>query len=426
MRIARTTRLRPAALLGDDASAMPETETTALPLILLLMVKDEEKGIERPLQSAAAIGIREAMLVDTGSTDATIPRAFALAEGLGIALSVDTIPWPGSFADARNACLALAAQAYPHRHALFLDADDEVVREGGDAAPWAFAPARAHAVTMRLGADSWPMARLIALRAPLPRYHGAVHEVLDVAAVGTLPAAGLTVRHHAGKPSRERWKRDEVLLREEVATTKSPRAVFYLAQTIECLADGNDAFLREALGLYEARAKDLSHEEGFVAGLRAAGILERLLDLADGPTAKEALFILGRRLALHEAFPDRPEPLVDAAFAYLRAARWRLAYTFAKMAQACTPRPDALFLRRTAQWNETYDILSRACLHVPGKLAEGLALTREAAQAMGPGVAAFDWPRHNLPLYRKRLHIETPFPEEDPAFVGGSGAPPSP
>lgn len=419
MRIARTTRLRSRAKSGEDAPPMP-LETA--PPVLLLMVKDEEKGIERPLQSAAAIGIREVLLVDTGSTDGTIARGFALADELGLRFSVEHVAWNGSFADARNSALDWAFLYYPNesRYVLFLDADDEVsgTWHSDTTAPLGL-------VELRMGTDSWAMPRVIKLDEPLPRYHGAVHELLDTTG-RVVTGSGLTVRHHAGKPSRERWKRDEVLLREEVATTKSPRAIFYLAQTIECLADGNDAFLREALGLYEARANDLSNEEGFVAGLRAAGLREQLLELAGGPTTKEALGILGRRLALHEAFPDRPEPLVDAAFAYLRAARWRLAYTFAKMAQACTPRPDALFLRRTAQWNETYDILSRACLHVPGKLAEGLALTREAARAMGPGVAAFDWPRHNLPLYRKRLHIETPFPEEDPAFVGGSGTPPSP
>lgn len=387
----------------------PENE---LP-ILLLMVKNEEEGIERPIRSAAALGIREVIVVDTGSTDGTLRRATEIAEELELGFSTEYVTWSGSFADARNLALDWAS-LYPNegRHVLFLDADDEVT---GRWHPPPVAEA-VGTVQMRMGSDSWTMPRAIPLADPRPRYHGAVHEQLHTGA-RLLFDTGLTVRHHAGKPSTARWQRDEIVLWEEWSKTKAPRALFYLAQTIECLAGDDRTRQQLAAHLYDTRACLDASEEAFVALVRAAGIHARFPGRHDTPES-----ILEERLRAHERFPDRPEPLVDAAWAFLRAERWASAYAFAKMAQGCTPREDALFLRRTAQWNETYDILSRACLHVPGKLEEGLRITRTAAKHLAPGVAAFDWPRKNLAVYRERLGIAEPFPEEDAAFVGGPPA----
>lgn len=376
---------------------MPVDDDDAL--LLLLMVKDEEGGIARPIRSAAAIGVREVFLVDTGSTDDTRGAAIALCTETGVSLVTDEIVWPDSFADARNACLARARALFPGRHVLFLDADDEVT------GTWRGPLAPVGTVQLRMGTDSWVMPRVLPLTEPLPRYRGVVHEIVDTSPFAVCET-GLVVRHHAGKPSTERWKRDERLLWADYAETGSPRSLFYLAQTIECLAGKDAARQQLAAHLYAARGARDNTEEAFVALLRAAGIRERFPLSGDSAEA-----VLEARLLAHERFPDRPEPLVDAAWAMLRADRWASAYAFAKMGQQCAPREGALFLRRTARWNETYDILSRACLRLPGKIEEGLALTLLAAKNIVG--APFDWPRQNLAIYRKRMGFADPFPEEN-------------
>jgi hypothetical protein len=300
---------------------------------------------------------------------------------------------------------------------LFLDADDEVT---GSAE---LTDAPLHHVQMRMGNLSWPMLRVVRL-VDLPRYVGTVHEQI-VSGGRAISASGLVVRHHAGKSSRPRWERDRALLRAELeshqshqgrgAPVDSGRTRFYLAQTHECLDE-----LHEAAAHYRAFVRGARGEHALVALLRLASLLERDPSVDPGLGRREE-HILALRLEAHEHDPSRPEPLVDAAWAFLRAERWASAYLFAHAGWACAPREDALFLRRTARRNETANVLSRACLHAPGKIDEGLALTRDACLKLAG--APVDWPRLNLALYRQRLGIAAPFPEEGGATEGG---PPDP
>jgi len=85
-------------------------------LALVMIVRDEERSLERCLESARA-WVDEIVVVDTGSSDATLE----LARRLGA--RVASFAWCDDFSAARNAALALA-QA-PWR--LVLDADEWIV-----------------------------------------------------------------------------------------------------------------------------------------------------------------------------------------------------------------------------------------------------------------------------------------------------------
>jgi hypothetical protein len=82
-------------------------------LSLCLIVRDEAARLPACLDSVRALGA-ELVVVDTGSIDDT-PR---IARAAGA--RVHAIPWPGDFAAARNASLALATG----RWVLVLDADE--------------------------------------------------------------------------------------------------------------------------------------------------------------------------------------------------------------------------------------------------------------------------------------------------------------
>ena len=84
----------------------------AYPISLVMIVRDEERCLARCLESAVGL-VDEIVVVDTGSTDATV----AIAESYGA--RVGHFTWVDDFAAARNA--ALAAATHPWR--LVLDAD---------------------------------------------------------------------------------------------------------------------------------------------------------------------------------------------------------------------------------------------------------------------------------------------------------------
>jgi len=403
---------------------MPDPERPPPKLVLLLMVRDEEDGVERPIRSAAPY-VDALYLVDTGSKDQTAQRAQALCEELGIAFWFLQMAWPDSFGQARSMCLGWAARKHPGRTVLFLDADDEV------SGTLTLSDAPLHNVEMRMGAIVWTQPRVIHLMDP-PRYEGSVHEHLVAGgrAVGT---SGLAVRHHSGKPSRPRWVRDKDLLAREIGeldarATQVPsasalRARFYLAQTHECLDE-----LQEAAHQYRAFVT-LAQTGPYVvvALLRLALLLERAPEVDLRLSDREA-HVLALRLRAHALDPSRPEPLVDAAWAALRARKWAEAYLFARAGEACVPKEDALFLRKAARRNETTAILSQVCFHLDGRLDEGLEVSRVAAQ--NPHAWGSPWPQANVTLYRTHLNQQRaargetplpPFPEESGA-EGEAGA----
>ncbi len=89
-----------------------------LRLSLCMIVKNEEEMLGRCL-AAAAPGVDEIVIVDTGSTDATIEIAHAYG-----ALVIEQA-WTGSFAEARNASFAAASGDW----ILYLDADEVLVAD---------------------------------------------------------------------------------------------------------------------------------------------------------------------------------------------------------------------------------------------------------------------------------------------------------
>ena len=84
-------------------------------LSLCMIVKNEEDNLEKCL-SLARPHVDEIVVVDTGSTDRTLEIAKKYADVL------DEIPWPGSFAVARNHSLSLANSDY----ILILDGDEYI------------------------------------------------------------------------------------------------------------------------------------------------------------------------------------------------------------------------------------------------------------------------------------------------------------
>jgi tetratricopeptide (TPR) repeat protein len=103
--------------LADRVAAVAARAVPAsgMRLTLCLIVRDEEELLPACLE-AAAPAADEIVVVDTGSTDATV----AIAESFGA--RVLHRPWDGSFSAARNAALEAATGDW----VLFLDADEQL------------------------------------------------------------------------------------------------------------------------------------------------------------------------------------------------------------------------------------------------------------------------------------------------------------
>ena len=87
-------------------------------LSLSMIVRDEAERIEACLASVRDL-VDEMVVVDTGSSDDTMPRAQAAGA------RVEQLPWPGDFAPARNAALEMVKGDW----VLVLDADEQLLPE---------------------------------------------------------------------------------------------------------------------------------------------------------------------------------------------------------------------------------------------------------------------------------------------------------
>ncbi len=232
-------------------------------LSLAMIVKDEEKNLGHALASVKGL-VDEIVVVDTGSSDGTVP----LAESFGA--RIGHFPWTGDFAAARNESLRLCTGDW----VLVMDADEAVdtldhprIREAltADAFP-------AYHLVSRNYSESpdWLLLDQVALpntssyaegaqfpyyadaptlrlfrRFPDLRYEGRIHEMVFPyflhrgLAIGTLEA----VVHHYGKVDydREREKLVRYLALAEQDVARNPlNEQFQFNLMIQAHAAGRD------------------------------------------------------------------------------------------------------------------------------------------------------------------------------------------
>ena len=311
-----------------------------------MIVKNEAHGITDTLESFRPY-IDSWTILDTGSTDGTqeiIRRALASLPG-------QLIEEPFvDFSTSRNRALDLHGEQTTFT--VMPDSDDRLINGG---ALRAFVKAHverqgqeheAYQLNIRRGNLSYYLPLLMRSRSKW-RYVGRVHEF---AGRPGSPPASIRVaevevtqapREQSIEASKKRWERDANLLEDDLAQNpKNGRALFYLAQTFECLGQNHSA-----LAAYETRiAAGGWAEETFEAMLRRARLLAKLG--RPWPEIQQAY------LDAHTQDPKRAEPLYEIADYYYYHAKDNLplTYLFARRAMEL-PLPDAmLFVDR-----EIYD-----------------------------------------------------------------------
>lgn len=244
----------------------------AVTLSLAMIVKDEEATLGRVLEDAGPI-CDEMVVVDTGSTDATIEAATRAGA------RVETFDWIDDFAAARNFAFDQCAGDW----IIWLDADDRVPPDSAQKIREAKVGTLDDSfdvlwVSYKYLFDehgacrfSLPRERLVRRGAGL-RWVGAVHEVIPVLPARSRTLAGAAVEH---RPLPERRAKNQgrnlrILQRVVAAGDRSARTLFYLANEL----------------------RDNGREEEAVAAYR-----EFLATAASGWERYEALIQLGNCLA---------------------------------------------------------------------------------------------------------------------------------
>lgn len=339
---------------------------------LVMIVKDEAHGIEETLKSIKPYVDRWTIL-DTGSIDGTqavIRRVMKDVPGyLYEQPFVD-------FSTTRNRALDL--HGVHTRWVILPDADDVLV--GGvnlrKLLSEFYKDETSVNVNIRRGELSYFLPLLQRTDAG-NRYRGRVHEVL--------PGAGATtdvIQLHQTRPARSteatkaRWQRDVLMLQADLKDDPTnERAVFYLAQTFDCLGQHT-----RALTYYEKRIGMGGWEaERFEAMLRRGRMLERLLPEAND---SEGYAIDSAYLEAYRHSPHRAEPLYECARKWYAKDDLAMTYLYAHAAYRKRPPAtgSALFVDQDAYDWKIADLVAISAFYqgdkVLGELAADTAVER--------------------------------------------------
>jgi glycosyltransferase involved in cell wall biosynthesis len=304
-------------------------------IAVLMMVKNEKKRLHVSLESIKDFA-NSLIIYDTGSTDETIQILRDFSETSGIPLRLKE----GEFIDfstSRNVSLDFADTFDDVDYLLLMDTNDEL-RRGDELRKFAI-DMKDNISTGFFVAQEWwsgELNRYYNLRFVKVRegwrYRGSVHEWLKNTKYGEgekepptvkIPIQEIVLyqdRTQDDDKSSKRYSRDkELLMNEHMSNPTDTRTIFYLAQTLSCLNDYENAF-----HYYKMRSTlEGFQEEKFHAFLRAGDMLVKLNRSWDE--------ILPWYMKAFEQMP-RVEPILKIADYYRSRNKWLLAYTFANMA----------------------------------------------------------------------------------------------
>lgn len=359
-------------------------------LAAILMVKNESFRIQVTLTSLLGF-ITTIIIYDTGSTDDTVDIIVNFCKKYKLSLYVKH----GTFVDfstSRNVLISYADTVPNIDFFLMLDCNDEL-QNGADLVKYCKNAPNNNAFFLK---QSWKSSinihyyniRLIRSNGGW-RYKGVVHEYIckegEDATIRIPNVVLFQDRTQDDNKSALRFKKDrELLLGEYNSEDKTPRTVYYLAQTYECLDDKENAIKyyserMHMLGYYEERYQAAYH----------VGMIYRDMGKPFEEYSGYFLFSFG---IMH-----RSEPLVRIAEHYISKNQWTQAYYYIK--EACKIEiPDCgLFL--------DYELYNYYRWHLMGIVAYYVHEYKDGLKACSFAIEKRnnDIDKHNLEFYKNEL-----------------------
>ena len=349
-------------------------------LSLCMIVKNEERFLAACLDSVKEL-VGEMIVVDTGSTDATV----AIAESRGA--KVVQFDWVNDFSAARNASLDAATRPW----ALVLDADEEVVLT--DAAPLEAALRQTakcgfsillHNVHADGIKDHGEVFRLFRRDLPAMRYRGQLHEQLAAVAEGRHPVGGMVkgveLLHHGYRDDvvleKKKGERNEQLSRALLADRPDDPYAWYACAM--SLADEGEALekYRESLRLVKLRAAPGRPWDNWTAM-----VFWRLSDLEFRQGLYDAA--LATASEGHKVFPRHPDFLLQSARCHFETARAAEAVRELQLCLSSSTRNPPLYRDARVLGVEARLMLGLALIALE-RFSEAERPLREAVTMAGP------------------------------------------
>lgn len=306
-------------------------------LAAVIMVKNESFRIHVTLNSI--LGFATTLVIyDTGSTDNTVDIIIEFCNKYKITLYLKH----GIFIDfstSRNVLLSYAETVPDIDFLLLLDCNDEL-QNGAELLKFCKTAPNNNAFFLK---QSWRSGiyinyynmRLIRAKSGW-RYKGVVHEYLckegEEASIRVPNVVLFQDRTQDDNKSFNRFSKDkELLLNEYNSENKTPRTVYYLAQTFECLNDRENA-----IKYYTERMYLMGYFEERYQAAYHVGMLCRELNKPFEDYAGYFIFAFG---IMH-----RSEPLVRIAEYHISKQQWTQAYYYLKESCKIDPPDCGLFL----------------------------------------------------------------------------------
>lgn len=370
-------------MTSEYVFAKTKTETKNDPLlVIVLMVKNEASVIKATLRPFVDVCTNKDpdklafLIFDTGSTDDTVSvtkKYFQENKIQNVVIKQEPFI---DFATSRNRGLQLAEEAFPNAKFMLMPNAEWYMQKVNDLITFCQDRVNhstaSYLVRIINGSLDYYVGRLIRCRSGV-KFVGVVHEELNRASSEKAPKhcffdwrAGAIGK----EASQKRWSRDLVkLLAAHKNNPQDPRAVFYIAQTYQCLNDLVNARLWYKLRLTMTWGWD---EENFMACYRLAQVCENLNDW--GNASRYYLQAFSMR-------PCRAEPLVRLAQYYCDAKDMELCYLFSqRAAEIPYPDKDTLFIDKQLYDYTRYDLLGISAWYVH-KYEIGKAAIKNALKA---------------------------------------------
>jgi len=335
---------------------------------LAMIVRNEEATLARCLDSVAA-SVDEIVIVDTGSTDATLDVARRYDAHIA------EIAWPDDFSAARQAAFDRASGDW----VCWLDADDVVLGAehiraiAAGASPdvdgfyWRYVYGRDPAG--RSTCEFW-RERCVRNDGSF-RWQGRVHETLSSSGPGRLVRSeAVVVEHHSPPDRAEAKSRRNLALLERELTDSGPRPsarlLFYLGREHDGLGE-----TEEALDAFErCAAVSTWDEERYVTQLHLSDLHRR------AGRFDEAIDADLRSLTI---CPHWPNAYFSLAETYYFLGDWHKVVHWTELGRAM-PEPDALQIMDPTAFRYRWIIYYTNALYRVGSVDDARAWTARALQ----------------------------------------------